>query len=202
MKKSFLLIVLCVFVCLGAYAQKSDVEVASQLTKVEQFKTKNSFIKETEIYKVKGDVKVYCKLFTDLKTDEKIAALEFVPSTAKLLLGTATTATLGYLDMDEVDDFVLALETIVNEFEKRDKKEQWTISYSAPGGIDVIAGPALPLLPANFVLFRKKWFKIDEYGQQTCVYSEGNVSTSINKLPEIIAGIKEAQQIANQALSK
>ena len=125
-----------------------------------------------------------------------------MPSTAKLLLGTATTATLGYLDMDEVDDFVLALETIVNEFEKRDKKEQWTISYSAPGGIDVIAGPALPLLPANFVLFRKKWFKIDEYGQQTCVYSEGNVSTSINKLPEIIAGIKEAQQIANQALSK
>ena len=69
MKKSFLLIVLCVFVCLGAYAQKSDVEVASQLTKVEQFKTKNTFIKETEIYKVKGDLKVYCKLFTDLKTD-------------------------------------------------------------------------------------------------------------------------------------
>ena len=50
--------------------------------------------------------------------------------------------------------------------------------------------------------FRKKWFKIDEYGQQTCVYSEGNVATTMSKLPEIIAGIKEAQQIANQALSK
>lgn len=201
MKKSFLLIALCAFVCFGAYAQKSDVEVASQLTKVEQFKTKNSFIKETEIYKLKGDVKVYCKLFTDLKTDEKIAALEFVPSAAKVIFERATT-TLGYLDMDEVDDLVLALETIVNEYEKRDKKEQWTISYSAPGGIDVLAGPALLGLPANYVIFRKKWFKTDEYGQQTCVYSEGNVATTMSKLPEIIAGIKEAQQIANQALSK
>lgn len=201
MKKSFLLIALCAFVCFGAYAQKSDVEVASQLTKVEQFKTKNSFIKETEIYKLKGDVKVYCKLFTDLKTEEKIAALEFVPSAAKVIFERATT-TLGYLDMEEVDDFVLALETILNEYEKRDKKEQWTISYSAPGGIDVLAGPALPGLPANFVIFRKKWFKIDEYGQQTCVYSEGNVATTMSKLPEIIAGIKEAQQIANQALGK
>ena len=80
MKKSFLLIVLCVSAFIGVYAQKSDVEIKSQLAKVEEFKLKCSFIKETEIYKVGGDLRVFCKIFTDLKTGDKVGALEFHPS--------------------------------------------------------------------------------------------------------------------------
>ena len=65
MKKVFLTIVACAFSFVGAYAQNSDVERANQLTKAEQFKANNSFVKESTIYTDKNSgLKLFAKLFT------------------------------------------------------------------------------------------------------------------------------------------
>lgn len=203
MKKTFLLIIACVLVLVNAQAQSSEVEATSQLTKAEQFKLNNSFIKETEIYKYnKNNIQIFTKLFTDLKTGEQLVALEFHPS--KLVKAITATSglvaePLGYVDMDQVDDLLLALETILNEYNNAAKNEKYTISYTAPGGIDVLFfdDGGQPQ-----VWFRKKWFKIDDYGMRTNVYSEGFVMVTIKVLPDVISSIKEAQMIAIQSLNK
>ncbi len=203
MKKVFLLIVACTFAFVSANAQTSAVEAASQLTKAEQFKANNSFIKETEIYKFsETGVKVFAKLFTDLKSGEQLAALEFHPSTLVKALSGGLAQPLGYLDMDQVDDLLLALETITKEASNSDKKEKFTISYTAPGGIDVFYVTDFPGQPAPIVIFRKKWFAIDDYGVQTSVYSEGMSILPIKSLTGFISSLKEAQTIANQSLGK
>lgn len=203
MKKAFLLMVACTFAFVSAYAQTSAVEAASQLTKAEQFKANNSFVKETEIYKFsETGIKVFAKLFTDLKSGEQLAALEFHPSTLVKSLSGGLAQPLGYLDMDQVDDLLLALETISKEAASSDKKEKFTISYTAPGGIDAFYVTDFPGQPAPIVIFRKKWFAIDDYGVQTSVYSEGMSILPIKSLTSFIASLKEAQTIANQSLGK
>ena len=208
MKKVFLTIVACAFSFVGAYAQNSEVEAVNQLTKAEQFKAKNNFVKEATIYEDKNSgVRLFAKLFTDLKSGEQLAALEFWPTLGKALT-TGSLAPLGYLDMDQVDDLLLALETILTENNNADKKVVFTITYTAPGGIDVIYDSHFLASSVSFsaaaptVIFRKKWFKADEYGVQTAVYSEGTTNCHIKDLPKLIGSIKEAQAIANQALEK
>ncbi len=203
MKKAFLLIVVCTIASISAYAQTSAVEAASQLTKVEQFKANNSFIKETEIYKFsETGIKVFAKLFTDLKSGEQLAALEFHPSTLVKALSSGLAQPLGYLDMDQVDDLLFALETISKESSSSDKKDKFTITYTAPGGIDVFYVTDFPGQPAPIVIFRKKWFAIDDYGVQTSNYSEGMSILPIKSLTSFISSLKEAQTIANQSLGK
>lgn len=203
MKKAFLLIVVCTIASISAYAQTSAVEAASQLTKAEQFKANNSFIKETEIYKFsETGIKVFAKLFTDLKSGEQLAALEFHPSTLVKALSSGLAQPLGYLDMDQVDDLLFALETISKESSSSDKKDKFTITYTAPGGIDVFYVTDFPGQPAPIVIFRKKWFAIDDYGVQTSNYSEGMSILPIKSLTSFISSLKEAQTIANQSLGK
>ena len=199
MKKTLFLILLFVLVCANVQAQSSEVETSTQITKAEQFKLKNSFIKETQIYEYAGSgVKILVKLLKNLKNGEEIAALEFYQSALKL-----TGVPLGYLDMDSVDDLLLALETIQNESNNSTKKEKISISYSAPGGIDVFYTPDFPgQMGGYIILFRKKWFAVDDYGMQTCNYSETIAITPPKELPKLISSIKEAQMIANQALGK
>ena len=205
MKRVFLTIVACAFAFVCAQAQNSDVERVNQLTKAEQFKANNSFIKEATIYEdKKSGMKLYAKLFTDLKSGEQLAALEFWPTVGSKLLAGGLVTPLGYLDMDKVDDLLLALETILAESNKTDRKDSYSITYTAYGGIDVLYynDPVLAIGTPGLVVFRKKWFKADEYGVQTSVYSEGTTSCSIKALPNLIASIKEAKTIANQALEK
>lgn len=203
MKKAFLLMMVCTFAFVSAYAQTSAVEAVSQLTKAEQFKAKNNFIKETEIYKFsEPGIKVFAKLFTDLKSGEQLAALEFHPSALVKALSGGLAQPLGYLDMDQVDDLLLALETISKEAANSDKKDKFTISYTAPGGIDVFYVTDFPGQPAPIVIFRKKWFALDDYGVQTSVYSEGMSILPIKSLTSFISSVKEAQTIAKQSLGK
>ena len=108
MKKLFVLIVACFFAFISIQAQSSDVEVSTQLSKVEQFKMKCSFIKEAQIYQYNGlSIKIYTKLFTNLETGENTVALEFWQPNVTKLVGTP--APLGYLDLDQVDDLLRAL---------------------------------------------------------------------------------------------
>lgn len=205
MKKSILLIVACVFAFATVQAQSSEVEIASQLTKAELFKAENSFIREDVIYKYKGQgVELYAVLFTDLKSNEQITALEFQATAGQQInnyysgLGV-TSKTLGYVDSEEIDNLLLALETISNESNNADKKDDFSITYTAPGGIDVhywkIGASALCYL-------RKKWYYLDDYGVLTNKYSEGNITIAPATLPKLISAIKEAQVIVNQKSAK
>ena len=194
MKKAFLLMVACAFAFVSAQAQSSEVEAFTQSTKAQQFKDKNSFIKETKIYKYATSPTVlypHClsmsaNIFTDLKSGEQVAALEF---------GCTITGFIGYLDMDQVDDLVLALETISNEFNNSDKKDNYTISYTAPGGIDVFS-------THKDVIFRKKWIVTNEFGIQTDQYGTSLAIIPAKTIEKVISSIKEAQTIAKQSLGQ
>lgn len=203
MKKAFLLIFACTFAFVGAYAQNSEVETVNQLTKAEQFKANNSFIKETTIYEDKNSgMKLYAKLFTDLNSGEQLTALEFWPTIGSKLLTGGVVAPLGYLDMDQIDDLLLALEMILKESSNTDERVSYSITYTAPGGIDVFYLDEGLIGAPDLVVFRKKWFHANEYGEQTAIYSEASTSCSIKALPKLIASIKEAQAIAKQALGE
>lgn len=194
MKKTFLLIVACVFAFATVQAQSSEVEATTQLTKAEQFKAKNSFIKEETLYHRNLGLTVYAQLFTDLKSGEQLITFMFY----------GITGPLGYLDFEEVDNLLLALETILNESNNSSKKDNYSISYTAPGGIDVyFTTEGLVGLSSKYGLrFSKKWYIIDDYGMRTSKYSQEVAILPITALPNVIAAIKEAKAIANQALAK
>ncbi len=199
MKKTLLLVVACAFTFVSAQAQSSEVEAISQKTKTEQFKTNCSFLKETYIGDFKeGGVRVLTILYTDLKTGDELVGLEF-QSYATLLNGVGTPENLGYLDADQVNDFLLALETMLNESQNADKKTQIAISYTAPGGIDA---HAYSLNGVQFIGFRKKWLTTNEFGLQQYTYTQNPPFMTINKLAKLISSIKEAQTIAEQYLNK
>lgn len=194
MKKTFLLIVACVFAFATVQAQSSEVEATTQLTKAEQFKAKNSFIKEETLFHRNLGLTVYAQLFTDLKSGEQLITFMFY----------GITGPLGYLDFEEVDNLLLALETILNESNNSSKKDNYSISYTAPGGIDVyFTTEGLVGLSSRYGLrFSKKWYIIDDYGMRTSKYSQEVAILPITALPNVIAAIKEAKAIANQALAK
>ena len=197
MKKTFLLIVACVFAFATVQAQSSEVEATTQLTKAEQFKLECSFIKEAEIYKYVGwDLQILTKLFTDLKSNEQLVALEF----CKLFSGIPIS--LGYLDMDQADDLLFALENMLNMSSNSAKTDKFTISYTAPGGLDVYYDTNYPGYKVPMVILRKKRYHLDDYGVPTSIYSETNITIGVAGLPTLISAIKEAQTIANQALAK
>lgn len=199
--------VACTFAFVSTHAQTSAVVATAQLTKAEQFKANNSFVKETTIYEDKqSGMKLYAKLFTDLNSGEQLAALEIWPTVGKsMLAGSLIQTPLGYLDMDQIDDLLLALETILTESQNTDSKEKCNITYTAPGGIDVFftnTAVASPFGTPGLVVFRKKWYHLNEYGVQTISYSEATTDCAIKSLPKLIAAIKEAQTVANQSLVK
>lgn len=211
MKKTFLLIAACVFACASVQAQNSEVETAIQLTKAEQFKERNSLIKEAEIYKhVEGGVKMFAKLFTDLNSGDKLAALAFYSTatfeeklgSVMMGAGVISDQPLGYLDMDQVDDFLLVLERILDEDKKSAKKDKYTITYTTQGGIDICFTTGLKGELTPVVILRKKWFAIDDYGAQTANYSSTYCKLAIKELPKLISSIKEAQTIVNQSVIK
>lgn len=195
MKRALLLLVVGLIAFTSAYAQNSEVETTTQITKAEQFKKDNNFVKETVIYKTDvGTVVMQALLLTDLKSGEKLTALDF----SHLEESDEEHEFLGYLDMDEVDDMIVALETIYNEYYNATKNDRFYISYTTPSGIDVFYATITPENDKHKVLLRKKWFKLDDYGVQTCVYSESSSIISASKIPQLVSSMKEAKVIANQ----
>lgn len=198
MKKTFLLVVACIFTSIGAQAQNSEVEAFTQPTKAQQFKENNSFIKETQLYRFhvgsSGNLPhliIDATLFTDLKSGEQVVALNFTGASVELDF----VGFIGYLDMDQVDDLILALETISSELKNYNKKAPHTISYTAPGGIDVFA-------TNKDVTFRKKWLVTNEYGIQSYKYGDSYAIFPAKNIEEVISSIKEAQTIAKQSIGQ
>ena len=199
MKKTFLLIVACTFAFVSAYAQSSEAEIVSQKTKSEQFKTSCSFLKESILCEFKeAGIKVCAMLYTDLKTKEQLTGIEFISTNAvKELTGQAEH--LGYLDMDQLDDFILALETILKEAETVTKKDICSICYTTPGGVEVYFYSIEGATGAgSIVAFRKRWIAPNQYGVNEYHYTLNPPIMYTPKLAKLIETFKEAKNIAKQ----
>lgn len=204
MKRIFLLIVACAFAFVGAQAQNSDVEATSQTTKIEQFKAACNFVKENILYTFEeGGLKIFAMQYTNLKTGEKIVGFEFFAATKAQQL-TGTVESLGYLDIDQTDDFILALEKILEESANSDKGNNCAIHYTTNGGINVhyyyISGAMG--MNTQVVGFRKRWLTTNEFGVQKYEYTQNPPSIGIAKLTKLISSLKEAQLIAKQSLGE
>lgn len=199
MKKAFFLLVVCAFTFVSAFAQSSEVEAISQKTKTEEFKNNCSFLKETLLGDFKeGGVRISTILYTDLKTGNQHVGMEF-SSYATLLNGVGLPECLGYLDVDQVNDFILALERILEESKSDDKKDNTAIHYITPTGIDVHYYGEKGI---KYVCFRKRWITTNEFGVQSYTYTEKPPFIGIGKLGKLISDIKEAQTISKQYLNK
>lgn len=195
MKKAFLLIVACTFAFVSANAQTSVVEAVSQTTKTEQFKTNCSFLKETVIGEFKeGGVRIVTMLYTDLKTGDELVGMEF-QSYATLLNGVDAPENLGYLDFEQIDDLIFALERILEENKSNDKKDKCAIHYTTASGIDV---HYYSIKGAQFIGFRKRWLTTNEFGVQGYAYTQKPPVMSIGKLNDLVSEIKESQTIGKQ----
>ena len=225
MKKTFLVMATLLLSYMGVNAQQSEVELANQETKTEQFLKECSFVREDQItsYVGKG-LEVYGKIFTDLKSGAQIAAIEFYTQkqvAAGMALNAASALSggsgnvvsneemaakpLGYLDMDNVDDLIMALEQILAMANNASKKDAYSISYTAPGGIDVYFSQGIKdpwgVKGDASVFFRKKWYGTNEYGTRTAQYTETK-SIKVENLAKIIPVVKETKMIAERELKK
>lgn len=203
MKKSFILIVACIFAFATVQAQSSEVEATSQRSKAEQFLENTTFIKEELVFKHQGGgIRILAKIFTDLKTGEQIAALEFRPTLGSALLtSTGFSCALGYLDMEHIDDLVLVLETILEEVNNSSKKDEYTITYSSPNGISVTYTESQGggLTAPTFITFYRRSYYINEYGIRT-QYISGTANSNVTDLAKLINDIRESQIICEKKL--
>ena len=208
----------------NANAQNSDVEIAMQETKTEKFLKECNFVREDQIssYVGKG-LEVYGKIFTDLTTGKQIAALEFYTQNQRLagtlanvgsalLGGDGNVASaedmaprpLGYLDMENVQDLLTALEGIVTSAHNSSKKDIFSINYTAPGGIDVYFSQGIKdiwgVKGDAVVFFRKKWYGINEYGVRSVQYTRTE-GIKIENIAKLIPIIKDAKIIAEKELN-
>lgn len=227
MKKVFLAVALTTLLLCNTNAQNSEIEAAMQETKAEQFLKENSFVREDQIssYVGKG-IEVYAKIFTDLTSGQRIAALEFFTQN-QAAAGTAMNIAaslasedgkskqvvseeemapkpLGYLDMDYVGDLITALEQIVSIANNASKKDVFSISYTAPGGIDVYFSQGIKdmwgIKGDASVIFRKKWYGINEYGVRSVQYTRTK-GIKIENIAKLIPIIKDAKMIAEKELN-
>lgn len=195
MKKAFILIVACTFAFVSANAQTSAVEAVSQTTKTEQFKNNCSFLKETVIGEFKeGGVRIVTMLYTDLKTGDELVGMEFM-TYGTLLNGIEAPENLGYLDFEQIDDLIFALERILEESKSTDKKDLCAIHYTTASGIDV---HYYSIKGAQYIGFRKRWLTTNEFGVQGYAYTQNPPFMSIGKLKNLISEIKESQTIGKQ----
>lgn len=224
MKKVFLAVAMTTLLLCNTNAQNSEIEAAMQETKAEHFLKEHSFVREDQItsYVGKG-VEIYAKIFTDLTSGQRIAALEFFTQN-QAAAGTALNVMsgiaggssnvvseeemapkpLGYLDMENVQDLITALENIVLTANNASKKDVFSISYTAPGGIDVYFSQGIKdmwgIKGDASVIFRKKWYGINEFGVRSVQYTRTK-GIKIENIAKLIPIIKDAKMIAEKELN-
>ncbi len=212
MKKIFLVIASCLMFMGTTYAQMSVYELVAQQTETEKFINSCSFLKEEKVYEYSDNgLDLYSKVFTDLQTGKKIAAIEFrtedhtarnaaVAGIVGGLTGKSVAApsgepmALGYLDMSEVADVLTALNKILEVSESK-ADFSYNISYTVTGGLDIYFESGKD----KGLQFRKKWYSTNQYGTQTASWVTSEV-ISAKKISKIITAIQEAQTAANSQL--
>lgn len=210
MKKIFLVLFSCSVFLGTIQAQMSAVEMASQLTDAETFLNNCSFVKEENLSKyIDNGLEIYGKVYTNLETGEKIGALKFYTQNKEALAGfvnflsaasgvntvpaDGSAKPLGYLDMSQVSDLLKALQRIVDMTNTKSSFD-YTISYTAKGGIDVFYNSV-----ERKLVFQKKWYSTNVYGVQSANYI-ASTEITLKKVAKLISAIKDAQDIVNSQL--
>lgn len=122
MKKSMLLLVACLFMTCGMFAQQSAAEINAELkqTDIEKFINDCSYTKTyyVEEFKTKS-CEMDAIVVEDLKSGAKMGGIHLIArpdiAAAVLTMGAAAEAPkdLGYLDITEIDDVLKVLKDIV-----------------------------------------------------------------------------------------
>lgn len=196
----------------SAQAQNSNVEINQQVSKTEQFINSCSFYKTESFLELKdGGLYVTAMVITNLKTNAKIGTMFFQTKVDGKKLAAGITGTilgaqgsgqvlddagpksLGYLDMDEIDDLINALSRIL-EATKEKHDVPYVISYVTKSGIDVTYNSE-----SDKAIFSRDWHSINRYGAPI----EGTVispEVSPKLIAKTITTLEKAKTIINQNL--
>ena len=168
MKKYSILIVAILFYASSVIAQNSAVESTQFQTKAEAFINECLYFKTDTYLKMwHGDLNVYAEVVTDIKTGKKIGYLRFETETNAT---PGSVRSLGYLDLDEISDFLKALNGVVETQKEKKSAQTFSIQYITHGGIDFCFSSG-----NQEIYFSKEWNFINRFGTPvSCrVFNEG-----------------------------
>lgn len=198
MKKLFLFLSMLI-VCGLASAQNTATESLEMTneTKAERFLRNSSLYREDTFIKLKEDgVTAYVKVATDLMTNQKIGYCYFeteADRAALLFTGgkEGEPESLGYLDMDEIDDMILALKKIIEDSKVKREVKYSQISYTTKSGININCD-----LKEQRVYYSKEWYYTNSYGV-TRSYTLSSPEASLKSLTRTVAMLEKAKKIIN-----
>lgn len=190
MKKLFLFLT-TLMVCGLINAQNSTAEVIENTkeTKAEKFLRESNLYREDTYIKLWEDgIIAEAKVATDLITNKKIGYCYFE---------TEDYESLGFLDLDEIDDMILALNKILEDTKVKKDVETYSIKFSTQSGINVEFGRARN--GAQKVFYSKEWYYINQYG----VYKKYTLTSqpvSLKSLAKTVEMLEKAKKIINDNL--
>lgn len=190
MKKLFLFLA-TLMVCGLINAQNSAAEVIenSKETKAEKFLRESTLYREDRYIKLwESGINAEAKIATDLMTNKKIGYCYFE---------TEEQEPLGYLDMDEIDDMILALNKMLEDTKIKKDVQEYTIKFSTISGINVEFKRTIT--GAQKVFYSKEWYYINEYGVNTRVTLTSK-PVSIKSLAKTVEMLEKAKKVINDNL--
>ena len=214
MKKVLFFVVAGLFTLTATYAQNSSAEIEQiyEETKAEKFLRECHFYRtDTYIEMEESGIRAWAKVATNLETNQKIGFCYFMTEskmagaiaasiTASAVTGKSVTfegtpsRPLGYLDMDEIDDMITALNKIV-ELTKEHNPNKYTVSYITKSGIDIFYDNE-----ENKVIYSKVWHYVNEYGVKGS-YRISSPNATIKAVTKTITMLEKAKFIINHNLN-
>ncbi len=202
MKKTLFLIAAGIMMIATAHAQNSVVEAEQhqQETKAEKFLKECDFYRtDTYVEMEESGIRAWAKVTTNLVTNEKIGYCYFMTESKEALAmftgGAAggSSKPLGYLDMDEIDDMIKALNKLV-EISKQKNPNEYSVDFITKAGINIHYNSE-----DNKVVYSKKWYYVNEYGVKG-YYTIYSPTASIKAVTKTITMLEKAKTIINQNL--
>ncbi len=195
MKKLFIILT-TLMMCGVANAQNSEAESTFiKETKAEKFLRKATLYREdTHLTMYEDGITAYVKVATDLITNEKIGYCYFETEAEKWFAREGEEGAaepLGYLDLEQIDDMILALEKILENTKIKSKVRDYFISYRTESGINVHYNGK------KGVYYSKKFYYINENGIERC-YELESPKAALKSLTKTIDMLEKAKTIINQ----
>lgn len=209
--KKFILVVLAFVSLTGtANAQNSAIEIAQQKTEVEKFRDESIFIKEVHLTEYSDNgLEIYGKIFVDLKNEKKMIGglhlfteskmgLAVLKSLSGIPTDDGSAKDLGYIDMDQLDGLIAALNKIIDEAKKKSQYE-FSIEYITRGGVGISFTRDGDDEEDNYLRFSKKWFIVNQYGTLGS-YTRVTDNIEIDGMTELVTALKDAKTRINECL--
>lgn len=212
MKKYLMIIAASLFLMNNALAQNSTVEAIEYDTEAEKFINEVSFLRVDTYLEMEEDgIEAWARVATDLTSNKKIGYCYFMTESkqagaAWAAIGSAiatkgaasysydgSSKPLGYLDMNQLDDMITALNSIV-AITKTKTPNKYTLTFNTVNGITITYNSE-----ENNVVYSKKWYYINEYGVKTSFWVT-SPSASMKAVTEAIKMLEKAKTIINQNL--